>query len=437
MSSMHVTSLVSAGASPPKASQEEPVDPGLQTASHGEPIHPFTELLSLHTSRTGDRHGSAKTPPRPGNRTRQPKEEPKSQTPASAAPLPLDVPAVAPVDTAAKLPGRASGSLQANAETRGTHESLKPIAHGAMPIHPGEAPHPVSDTGAASAHDAASNHPQQPSHSTTPKDASVEAKEHQNAVAEPAGPAVQRAPVTTSTYPSAPASVPRHNISAFDKSGDATKESPLSSAELSSVQGNGKSKASGALPIQDEPGPAAKEPKDGRAPNSQSRGEIPPVAQMTATIPEFTAKAAPSSLASAAFAPQANPINLKSLSEAISRPLSNGNGTYTVVIAMHPSELGQLQAVVSLDHDGLRVLITPQTQVGHTALSTSVDALKSQLAQGGINVSVTLRDPGSQPRGDMWRQPAQAGSEPAATQASPAIGSITAAPGQGQIHLML
>ncbi len=130
-------------------------------------------------------------------------------------------------------------------------------------------------------------------------------------------------------------------------------------------------------------------------------------------------------------------IDVKALSEAISRPLVNGNGSHTIVVAMHPAELGQLEAVVSMDRTALQVSLAPQTQAGHLALAQAVDALKSQLAQSGMNVNVTLRDPGSQ-SGNEPRQyrnePRQASEVPDdGTRSRSAVSPLTA----GQIHLVL
>lgn len=90
------------------------------------------------------------------------------------------------------------------------------------------------------------------------------------------------------------------------------------------------------------------------------------------------------------------PLDTAAISQSIMHAISTGDGTHTVLVAMHPAELGQLHAVVSLVNNELSVLITAQTQPGHAALANAVGVLRSQLAQGGMNVNVTLRDPGSQ-----------------------------------------
>lgn len=93
-------------------------------------------------------------------------------------------------------------------------------------------------------------------------------------------------------------------------------------------------------------------------------------------------------------------LDVGALAGAISRPLNEGSGGYTVVIAMRPADLGQLQAVVTLHGNDLQVSITPQTHVGRDALANAVDTLKNELSRGGVNVNVTLHDPGFQSRGE-------------------------------------
>lgn len=130
-------------------------------------------------------------------------------------------------------------------------------------------------------------------------------------------------------------------------------------------------------------------------------------------------------------------LDVKALSEAISRPLADGHGSHTIVVAMHPADLGQLEAVVSMDHTALQVSLAPQTQAGHLALAHAVDALKNQLAQNGMSVNVTLRDPGSQ----SGSQPRQYPNEPRRgpevpndrTVAPSSVSSFTT----GQMHLVL
>jgi Flagellar hook-length control protein FliK len=152
------------------------------------------------------------------------------------------------------------------------------------------------------------------------------------------------------------------------------------------------------------------------------------------------ARAGESAAPSAASVAQqgASALDVDALSGTISRPLSDGNGTYTVTVALHPPELGHLQAVMSLDGNDLQVSLAAQTQTGHDALANATNALKDQLARGGVNVNVTLRDPGSQTGGEeRYRPPTTSGAGAfaagsAATETPLPSGLVT-----GQIHLVL
>ena len=134
----------------------------------------------------------------------------------------------------------------------------------------------------------------------------------------------------------------------------------------------------------------------------------------------------------------ASALDVNDLTGSISRPLSDGNGTYTVTVALHPSELGHLQAVMSLVGNDLQVSLTAQTQIGHDALANATEALKDQLGRGGVNVNVTLRDPGSQSGGEeRYRPPSTAGAGSFLAGSSTAEPSVPSGLVAGQIHLVL
>jgi flagellar hook-length control protein FliK len=119
--------------------------------------------------------------------------------------------------------------------------------------------------------------------------------------------------------------------------------------------------------------------------------------------------------------------------------MSHANGTYTVQVAMQPANLGHVRAALTLDGNNLQVSITPQTSAGHDALSSAVDALKDELARGGLNVNVTLRDPSSQSGGDAQRQAGTERNAPLATEnvAKVSLLSSASASASGQVHLIL
>jgi flagellar hook-length control protein FliK len=135
----------------------------------------------------------------------------------------------------------------------------------------------------------------------------------------------------------------------------------------------------------------------------------------------------------------AGAFDVDDLSASISRPLSDGNGTYTVTVALHPPELGHLQAVMSLDGNDLLVSLTAQTQSGHDAMANATEALKNQLARGGVNVNVTLRDPGSPAGGDERYRPrtSTGTASPLVTESAATETPLPSGLGAGQIHLVL
>ena len=164
------------------------------------------------------------------------------------------------------------------------------------------------------------------------------------------------------------------------------------------------------------------------APSDASRG--------VASVSRAGASAAPSAPSAAAQA--ASSLDVDGLSGSISRPLSDGNGAYTVTVALHPPELGHVQAVMSLDGNDLSVSLSAQTQTGHDALANAADALKNQLARGGVNVNVTLRDPGSQGGAEeRYRPSTTSGHGPFITESTATESPLPSGLVAGQIHLVL
>ena len=132
-------------------------------------------------------------------------------------------------------------------------------------------------------------------------------------------------------------------------------------------------------------------------------------------------------------------VDVTALSQAVLRPISAGGGNHTLLVAMHPAELGHLEAVVSLNQNGIQVALMPQTVMGHAALANSVEALRSQLAQGGMNVNISLQDPGS-PSGNEARHQRRNGAPARSAQPVNAEGVSSPsllASDSGQIHLVL
>ncbi len=86
----------------------------------------------------------------------------------------------------------------------------------------------------------------------------------------------------------------------------------------------------------------------------------------------------------------ASTLDVGDLAASISRPLAAGNGDYSVQVSLHPPELGEVRALLSLQGDVLHVTLTPEHASGFEALSDAMPALHEQLAGGGVEVNVTL-----------------------------------------------
>ena len=88
-------------------------------------------------------------------------------------------------------------------------------------------------------------------------------------------------------------------------------------------------------------------------------------------------------------------VDTPGLAAMITRPLAKGNGEYSVTVSLHPPQLGEVRALVSVKGDTLQVTITPDKQIGHAALEASLSDLREQLSQHGGQVDVQLGQPGS------------------------------------------
>jgi hypothetical protein len=134
-------------------------------------------------------------------------------------------------------------------------------------------------------------------------------------------------------------------------------------------------------------------------------------------------------------------VDVSDLADSISRPLAGGSGDYSVQVSLHPPELGEVRALLSLQGDVLHVTLTPEHSTGFEALSDAMPALHDQLAGGGVEVNVTLSHPGD-PQGGDGRGAADsgpAGSAPsngATSAATPAPSPMTSTD-PGRIHLVL
>ena len=96
----------------------------------------------------------------------------------------------------------------------------------------------------------------------------------------------------------------------------------------------------------------------------------------------------------------AQAVEVNDLAASISRPLAGGDGEYSVQVSLHPPELGEVRALLSLQGDVLHVTLTPEHASGFEALTDAMPALHEQLGGGGIQVNVTLGQPGDPQGGE-------------------------------------
>ncbi len=83
---------------------------------------------------------------------------------------------------------------------------------------------------------------------------------------------------------------------------------------------------------------------------------------------------------------------------------ATADGTYQLSLALHPEGLGTVQATVTVAGASLAVHLATDNPEAHQALSATLPQLRDQLAAGGGQVSVSLRQGGDpSPRG--WARP--------------------------------
>jgi hypothetical protein len=134
-------------------------------------------------------------------------------------------------------------------------------------------------------------------------------------------------------------------------------------------------------------------------------------------------------------------VDIDDLAASISRPLAAGNGDYSVLVSLHPPELGEVRALLSLQGDVLHVTLTPEHAGGFEALSEALPTLHDQLAGGGVEVNVTLGQPGDTPGGEGRGSSDTAPGNPASSGGTTPTATLPVVPitagGPGRIHLVL
>jgi flagellar hook-length control protein FliK len=86
------------------------------------------------------------------------------------------------------------------------------------------------------------------------------------------------------------------------------------------------------------------------------------------------------------------------LTAALSKPISEGSGVYSLTAMLNPPSLGHVQAVVKVDGSNVNVSIVTHTSEGHQAIAGHLDELRQELGARGGDVQLSLSDGGSRGR---------------------------------------
>ena len=439
MSGAPATATVSAGPPGPAApiAPSNTVAPDAEAAGDPGSFQSFTEVLSAQRAESGhepgERHdtGDKKGPSHGAKEAQANPGSPPSPDLPAAGPLPA-AGISGLTDAAAGAAGPSNPAPDAGTavpDAAGDAEPGPPAPLSALTASTASVETAASDVTTASVETAASDATESAATEAASSEAGAPAARAEVVsgagsgahVDEPAGGSASTAVATTDLVGLKPGSSPA-----------AVVASPHGGAGTEPAVGHG-SQAS--AEVASAPGPASTSTPVPH-PNNQSTLAPTDALRAVTSVPRPGEPAAPSTQSVAA--PGAGALDVEGLSGSISRPLSDGNGTYTVTVALHPPELGHLQAVVSLEGNDLQVSLTAQTQTGHDALANATDALKDQLARGGVNVNVTLRDPGSQSGGEeRYRPPTTSGDGSFVTGGTTAETTLSSGLVSGQIHLVL
>jgi flagellar hook-length control protein FliK len=136
-------------------------------------------------------------------------------------------------------------------------------------------------------------------------------------------------------------------------------------------------------------------------PGAATPGAAEPAGQFAATPPPANAATSATSNPQVAGGGRAGaePSQLPGVASqlvSVLAPLrSSATGTQTLTIALHPADLGSVQATLVLANGTLTVRLVASTPAGAAALHASLPDLQHGLEDGGQRSSVLLGDPGS------------------------------------------
>jgi len=470
----------------PSTTQVPPSSSTSQPTGEATSVQSFHEALSKHGSSTAHGssqphgHGSAKHAARsaakgPNDNTRA------DTTPLVAPPITSTAPPpIVPVHPGTAAPSSASTSPSAAPTTAAHHDVIAPRgavapdaswaltptgSRGGRTKSGGASPGPGDVVGSLRSHVTAAR-AMGPETAGTPARKSTGAAALSPATSSPTA-AGSRSSVTPGVTPVAvDPDTARQRVTVLDASGPqrvrgGSVGDPVTSARVpagthASVESPGRTPSGRVLEelsVPNEPRPSsprdAGNPRAGAqeagataipgGPTRDSRSARAPAPVLAGVSLAPTPAQVITGVGDAAVASAAPPhaMDVAALAGAISRPLMDSHGFYSVSVAMQPEDLGQLQAVVTLRGNDLLVSITAHTHSGHEALSGALNALKGELSRGGMNVNVTLRDPSSAPH-EHHQPQRRAPRAEALVEAGPSVSPMVH-PGHagGQIHLVL
>jgi hypothetical protein len=179
---------------------------------------------------------------------------------------------------------------------------------------------------------------------------------------------------------------------------EATPDQKTSPSDAGAT-GRGTDRLRDGSPLSDaRPAPPSSGAGSGAA-GSGAATETVPVAFVSGTVGEFSAQF-DKSVSDFGLSPTRSDFVASNgvLSAALSKPVSQGSGVYSVTAMLNPPSLGHVQAVVKVDGLNVNVAIVAHTQEGHHAIAGHLDELRQELATKGGDLQLSLSDGGSKGR---------------------------------------
>ncbi len=129
-------------------------------------------------------------------------------------------------------------------------------------------------------------------------------------------------------------------------------------------------------------------------------------------------------------------VSNAALTAAISKPINEGSGVFSVTAMLSPPSLGHVQAVVKVDGTNVNVSIVAHTPEGHQAIAGHLDELRQELQGRGGDVQLSLSDGGGRGRQhDETDSPVALGED--AEDASTLLPAVTPAQAGKSLHVIL